>query len=48
MQYHYVVGLSFKQLIEITKRVENRDTHFGLSDDLIEHLSALKCATHMA
>lgn len=41
-------GLSFEQLIETTKEVENRDTHFGLRSDLIEHLWALKGTTHMA
>jgi hypothetical protein len=40
-------GLSSEQLIETTKEVENRDTHFGRSGDLIEYLWALKDVIHM-
>ena len=41
-------GLSFEQFLETTREVENRDIHFGLKGDLIEHLRALKGAIHMA
>jgi hypothetical protein len=35
-------GLSFEELATSTSEIENKDTHYGLRGDLIEHLWALK------
>jgi hypothetical protein len=40
-------GLCFSELMASTKEIENKDTHYGLRGDLIEHLWVLKGA-HMA
>jgi hypothetical protein len=35
-------GLTFDQLLEYTRKIENEDMHYSLRRDLIEHLWALK------
>jgi len=38
-------GLSFDELPTSTREIANANTHFGLRDDLIEHLWMLKGAS---
>jgi hypothetical protein len=35
-------GLTFEQLLEYTREIEDEDMHYSLRGDLIEHLWALK------